>query len=405
MEDRRKFAPARHGRFPDRPLVGGARVVSSPINSALFLTAMRWLSALGSLLVLFAIATCGGDDSAPTITHTLRPSAIITATPTPVPPGTPPADTEQRIRRCLDTAGATAEEALQALSPCRAFAGIASVNAFAGEGDIPVVLIDVTTQFSAVDVALVAWYENGSWWVQSLNRMLTLDARLRPQESSRNGDPRSTARLVVGDKTRLGVIHSENAMGSGAHEGYLLLELIDGRWVAAWDSNRTAIRELSHTRIEFEGPGVDTIHVRGGSWYMKDAKARIFPESNAGPHRWFEQTWVREGDEYIMQSGRVIPSPYNTLVEFVYALGTGDDQTAASLVTDVSLLDRARTVLLDSRLPGPWSGFCGEEPPCTIVASDDRGARVEMVPDAEDWLISGIEPCTYRYDSTGGHCD
>ena len=274
---------------------------------------------------------------------------------------------------------------------------------FAGEGgQIPVVLTDVV--FGEIDVALVAWYENGSWFVQSLDHVLSLDARLYPQKSSRN-DQTSSARLVVGDKTRLGIIHSENAIGSGAHEGYLLLELIDGRWIVAWDSNRADIRELSHTKIEFEGPGVDTIHVRGASWYMKDAKSQIFHESNAGPHRWFEQTWVRRGNEYVMQSGRVVPSPYNTLVEFVYALGMHDDQTATSRVTDISLLDSARIVLHDNRLTGPWSTGCEEIPPCIITGGGDYWARVEMVPAGEDWLVSGIQPCKYWYDNAGGHCD
>jgi hypothetical protein len=369
---------------------------------------MRWLVGSCTVLVLFAIAACGGSNrSGPTITYTLKPSAIITATPTPMPQLTPPADTARRVRQCLD-AGATAEEALEAISDCRAFAGIAYVNPLAGEGDVPVVLIDVTTPF-AVAAALVAWYENGSWSVQLLDHVLTLDARLHPQ--SLQNEPRtSSARVVVGDQTRLGVIHSENAMGSGAHEGYLLLELIDGRWVASWDSNRTVIRELSHTKIEFEGPGVDTFHVKGASWYLKDQKARTFVEGNPGPHRWFEQTWVREGDEYRMQSGRVIPSPYNTLVEFVYALSTADDQTATSLVTDMSLLDRARVLGLVQDPPGQrWTAWCGqsreEEPPCTVIRTDDSSARVDMVSSGESWLVSGIEPCTVSHDSTGARCD
>lgn len=294
--------------------------------------------------------------------------------------------------------------AVAALSDCGTLAFPGTVDAFAGEGDAPIVLVDVRTGVCPYAASLVAWYVDGSWSVQSLDDILGINAMAKPLRTQREpGGP--SARLVAADETRLGLIHAVNACGSGAHEAYLLLELIDGRWVGVWDSNRTAISELSHTKIEFQGPGLDTVYVRGASWYMKDAKSRTFRESNAGPHRRFEQVWVREGNEYQMQSARVVPSPYNTLVEFVYALRTDDEQTAASLVTDASLVDRARSLGLVQGYDGWCAQYGDREPPCVVVRPDYSGARVEMAPDGEDWLISGIEPCTYRYDSTGGHCD
>jgi hypothetical protein len=153
--------------------------------------------------------------------------------------------------------------------------------------------------------------------------------------------------------------------------------------------------------VDFAGVGIDGIRIVGSSWRLDDdPKRRTFHESNAGPHRYFEQLWVQLGDEYELREERVIPSAYNALVEFVYRLGSGDDVGATALVTNASLVATAKELGL-MKDPGEpeWYGWCGDarldaKPPCTVERPDGQRFTVNATKRDRDWLISAIEACT-----------
>jgi hypothetical protein len=100
-------------------------------------------------------------------------------------------------------------------------------------------------------------------------------------------------------------------------------------------------------------------------------------------------------------------------------LGVGDRAGSELRVTDPSLVDTAISLGLDQNTGSQqWLGYCGEigsdGSPCVIqvtkaneqnMVTTEHSVRVTMNGNGEDWLISAVEPCTYWYDNTGGHCD
>jgi hypothetical protein len=183
-------------------------------------------------------------------------------------------------------------------------------------------------------------------------------------------------------------------------EGYLLLELNNATWNLLWRSNDDARTRLGHRVIAIADGGLETLTINGDSWLRGDEKSQIFGEANAGPHRYFEQTWVRTGNSYDMTRETVQPSSYNTLVEFVYRLRTGDEAGAGQLVTDAALIETAVALGLAQDNDRSWSastdGGSGIPPWFVSVdeADTERAVQLFMVESTGDWLISAIDTCT-----------
>ena len=139
---------------------------------------------------------------------------------------------------------------------------------------------------------------------------------------------------------------------------------------------------------------MEKVAITSSSFGMRDERSQIFTEANPGPHRWFEDTWLRKGDVYSLASSRTLPSAYNTLVEFIYNLRHGDDERLLALVTDPALVARARDLRLNQLPNGtlildldPSLEQAGP------LAFDWEGQTVSFsfVQQGEDWLISAIE--------------
>jgi hypothetical protein len=198
----------------------------------------------------------------------------------------------------------------------------------------------------------------------------------------------------------------ENACGSGAKQAFLLLELRDTGWKLTWDSSNSKAGKLSHTKFKFVGEGLDTLEVTGSSWFLDDPKSMTFHESNAGPHRWFVQTWTRHGSAYSLESETLVPSAYNTLVDFVYALRSQDFAAADNLVTNSNLISTARDLGLADPFSADnskrWSGWCDDRftyavpapllPPCHVEPAQGTKFLIDMVQVGEGWLITDIHP-------------
>jgi hypothetical protein len=153
---------------------------------------------------------------------------------------------------------------------------------------------------------------------------------------------------------------------------------------------------LAHTQAQFVGEGIDNIKVTGSSWNLRDPQREIFHESNPGPHRYFDETWTLTGDEYVLAEKHVRPSAYNTLVEFVYRLSTGNEPGAATLVTDETLEETAKRLgLVQNPLGQEWltnldrnTVCCG---PIQVLEGSAAGVVVSFVQQGDNWLISDIQ--------------
>lgn len=302
-------------------------------------------------------------------------------------------------------------------------------RAIVAEGDIPVVLLDVGGGCVHYVESFVLWSDGSDWHLQSLEALLpnardhgtTLTGTwpYTPERSLASGP---TARAILdGGVVRLGVIVGQAGCGSGPHETYALVSLVDGDWNLSWDGAAAFAGQIGQTAVEFSGEGMDTIAVKGTSFRRSDLKSQIFFEGKIGPHRYFDQIWQRQGGEYELAGETVRPWSYNTLVEFVYRLSTGDYVGAETLTSDPALLDSAEALgLAQSALYPLWAAYCREAggssgSPCIIemrerdgqgVLIPQHGVRVTMSQEGTDWLISAIEPCTPSYDgATGGRCD
>lgn len=250
------------------------------------------------------------------------------------------------------------------------------------EGQWPIVLATCYLYSPGVS-HWIFWWREGRWENQRLEGFIlddtVIDAR---QEISERG-------------RELGLVYDHNSGGSAPFVMYSLWRWDEDAWVKIWQpSSLPGEWRAIHGRIDFPGPGLDVLVVTSSSWGLEEEKSQIFHESNPGPHRWFQDTWVRKGDSYRLAESRTVPSAYNTLVEFIYNLRHGDDERLLALVIDPVLVAKARDLRLN-QLPsgtlildfGPSLEQAGP------LAFDWEGQTVSFsfVQQGEDWLISAIE--------------
>ena len=334
-----------------------------------------------------------------------QPTPRSPATATPRPAQTPPAGGAwplTAIRANLDEqwqAGASLETMAIGLGQA------------AAQGGVQVWVLAVPPQGpEQLPMILVAYRMSGRPVVEGQAILWWQDGELRQHEFSPESGPGGDSEALGSDAVfvdarqqlrdgtlELGVVYDANSGGSAPVQVYRLLRLEEGGWRTLWDGLRDGAGQwkTSHTLASLGSGGtLDMVTVRSSSWQYDDGKGGFFHESNPGPHRYFADTWVRQGDRYELAESRVEPSAYATLVEFVYCLSRGEDAKAARWVTDAALVERARAAGLGWR-PGrrPWlidlespeveqrGPIRFVEGPAVTVAFEQRGT---------EWLISGI---------------
>ncbi len=142
---------------------------------------------------------------------------------------------------------------------------------------------------------------------------------------------------------------------------------------------------------------LDTIQITYSSWKQSDEKSRIFAESGSGPHRYFIETWEREGDSYRSASLRVKPSSYNTLLDLVFALRHNYQGRAQGWVVYPSLVERARALGLDKLPDGTIvqdgeGGHAEDSARWFISMSNSAKVEVRFTAAGDQWKIIGIQP-------------
>lgn len=201
----------------------------------------------------------------------------------------------------------------------------------------------------------------------------------------------------------LGIVYDASAFGSGSPTARLALLRLEGdEWRVVWDSAEIEEWRGSHGDVEFPNGDLSELVVRSDSWMDGyDELSDVLHESNSGPHRYFVDTWILEGDKYVRQGAETVVAPYATLVKFLHVLSAGDEVSSSAQVMEAELVTRARDFGMDDAPGRHWlvrcdDGFtCGIDEPIRFSPSRARGEPpVAVYFEERDglWLISDIRP-------------
>ena len=209
---------------------------------------------------------------------------------------------------------------------------------------------------------------------------------------NRTVDRLREARMTGADgRIYLTAINNSCAASPWGYCGTLhLYSLVNGNWEQVSQPENW---NVWLSRATFVGEGIDTVAVRSSDWRLDDAKSRLFSQNHGSLHRWFDETWQRQGDSYVLVDRQVEASPYNTLVEFFHALKTGGD--TASWVASQQVLDSvqqmglAKTELLSAGCDTRAMPDC-ETMGLYVSAAGDRRFFFDFLEQNGQFLIEGV---------------
>jgi hypothetical protein len=268
-------------------------------------------------------------------------------------------------------------------------------------GEVPVLLVQVYPG-QGLPQLFIVWQEDNTWrlgepavdtWPLGEFRVITADGQtyLGGSSTARGYPVRSAREQTIDGKTYLAALFVDSAFGDQTKMRLVLFALEQRTWRIRWTSVADPSAQFNHLYMQFSGDGIDSVALTFTSWQLTDEKSEIFGESNAGLHRVFHATLERHEDQYALADAAVVASPYNTLVEFVYALRHDDLTTAAARTTDARLIDTASTLGL-ANFTGAQAisdkGCCGS---IIIYPGLPKPVRIDFVSRDGDWYISGFE--------------
>lgn len=352
-----------------------------------------WSQRLWSVipLCLLLVGCTAGLTTREELTPHLFPSPLATVTPTSLAPATP---------RVTATAEGAALEKLitgyvQHLDPDRLaevperltelgvganeFIRVVAVEP-RSEEEVPILLFIYYGEGPMAQGHLIFWWQEGRWNKQALEELTVDDTFIEARQQA------------VGGGVELGLVYDTNSGGSAQRPVYTLWRLEDETWQRIWKPGERW-RGMDG-EVSLPGLGLDTVVVTSSSWQMQDERSQIFHESNPGPHRWFEDTWAREGDAYRLAESRTLPSTYNTLVEFVYLLRHNDEAGAGDLVSDPALVTKSRELgfarIPDDTLIYLESPEQERQGPLSF-GLEESDVTVHFIQRGEEWVIVSLE--------------
>ncbi len=203
-----------------------------------------------------------------------------------------------------------------------------------------------------------------------------------------------------GDALEAAILLDDESISGIKCPVFRLFRKEEGKWTKIWASPKNSWRN-SDGSITFIGEGISEFVIKSSSFCYMDSRTGIFLESNTGPRRWFLDTWIRQGDEYVIKTADTVPSAYNTLVEFIYSISVGDNKTAAGCVAEKELVSKATRLGLAQKPPGQEWGIENDgndmTGPLTVVVKSEKTPlqrRIEFSFVNRDgrYLISAIIP-------------
>jgi tetratricopeptide (TPR) repeat protein len=274
-----------------------------------------------------------------------------------------------------------------------------TINAVIAEdmdGGLPkTLLVDYTssdTDISGFWGHMIFWWQKGKLKYQSLYSADYCEHGLSQTCAM------SAAHLSTGTSgtVEMAMIYDTAAGGSGSPKPiYRLLQLSNDKWGFLW-SPPVSMWRNSHGKVTILGHGLLEIVIESDSWEYNDDKYNIFHESNVGPHRRFQDEWVRLKDTYVLKESRTLPSAYDTLVRFIYAISTGNDDEATKLVSNASLVDMAKQLkMIQNPIGQGWmisldDTIVERTGPIKITSGPAEGVEVFFVQEEGRYIIKDI---------------
>lgn len=222
-------------------------------------------------------------------------------------------------------------------------------------------------------------------------------------------DPVQAARIwQEGSKVELGVIPAN--FGSTGEALFLLLRLEGERWRVIWDSlawiwtspSRPGNWAGSGGKVSFIGEGIACFRLLGPIPDDYPYASRVFLEFGLFAKQQFESIWERQDDSYVRVEGHIVPTPMTTLSDFIAALWDGDEEKAAGLTVDPTLVEQAKQLDWDSKNKGCtncWIAVRWPDQTESVLDFFDNNTRADhfritFVQRNEEWLIDSLSRVT-----------
>ncbi|MGE5327944.1 MAG: tetratricopeptide repeat protein [Deltaproteobacteria bacterium] len=170
----------------------------------------------------------------------------------------------------------------------------------------------------------------------------------------------------------------------------ILFKLKNNHWNRVWQLNRVTGWKYYGGKLTFSEDGVSEFTREG---IYRDLKSRAFYNDNKGPYRYFKDTWVRQGDKYVQKKLEIIPSAYETLVQFVYNISKGENSEAEKLVVNKLLISKAKEMhLIQNPFGQEWTVDTNntKDGIIKITSGPAKGVKVSFIKKGEQYLISDI---------------
>lgn len=224
-------------------------------------------------------------------------------------------------------------------------------------------------------------------------------------------NPVRAARLwQEGNKVEMGVVPAN--FGSTNEAIFLLLRLEGEKWHIIWTPSQAAPGSWAGSggKVSFSGEGLARFRLRGPIPDDYPHATRVFLEFGLFAKQQFESIWERQDDSYVRVEGHIVPTPMTTLSDFIAALWDGDEEKAASLTVDSTLVEQAKQLGWDSKNKGCtncWIAVCWPDQPESVLDFFDNNTRadhfrVTFVQRNEEWLIDSLSRVTAIDAMSGG---
>jgi len=149
------------------------------------------------------------------------------------------------------------------------------------------------------------------------------------------------------------------------------------------------------------GVGTVEIRVEGDTSLVLTARTfrgmPRFEECATCPHVYSLHRFHWGAGGFTRIEDREVPSPYSSFVQFILALGAGDHDAAARLVSDPALLEQARLFEFSALPKGMWRAAPATDETAGIMVffrGQQEAYQVSFEPRGEAWMINAIKPTT-----------
>ena len=184
--------------------------------------------------------------------------------------------------------------------------------------------------------------------------------------------------VVLGKQGEMGLVYDGGYGGNTVRPYFILYHFEDGRCKEIWRSPDCDPWRDQDASISFPNGTPDRIIIEGTGWGSTCVLDNIINEPHAGPHRVLSYTWERRGDTYVVTAwDQPRDTPYNALVNFMYGLITGNEESTLRFAESPAVLAQAQA--------------------CSFSPTVDSVGGVHAV---EGWVVERSDPkdCWYKPD-------